>query len=311
MTTEVTKSEIEEAELVSVQPYEQNDRALFDVQIATAKRYPRNIKRATENALSIVTLDEETAKSCHYSVPRGGKAITGPSVHLAKIIMQQWGNLRAEARVIAVDNKQVTSEAVCFDLETNIAVKVQVKRSIMTNKGRMNDDMITVTGNAANSIALRNAIYNVIPRGIVDKVYNAAKDVITGDVSNEQKMNAKRLQLVSELKDTYGLTDAEVLFPVGKSAISQLTKADLLTLYGIHTAIKDGDTNVDTAFRGKSDKTTPVIEVDHELERAVELFKTCKTVAELDEVFFQMEGPDLREDIRTKYAEIKATLPKK
>lgn len=308
MTTQSTDEE--SAEILEVGIYEQQDRAQFDVQIMTAKKFPRNIMRATNNAIAIVTMDAETAKVCTYSVPRGGKAITGPSVHLAKILLQQWGNLRVEAKVVNTDARQLTSEAVCFDLETNIAVKVQVKRSIMTRTGRMNDDMITVTGNAANSIALRNAVYNVIPRGVVDKVYGAAQKMITGDLSTEEKLIAKRKQVIDALKDTYNVTEDEILKSIGKAAQSQLTPDDIITLIGIGTAIKDGDTTVDFAFRGIKSETSATT-TDHELDRAKQLFTDCKTQKELDDVFAQMESPDLREDVRDLYAEIKKDLPKK
>lgn len=253
METQTQTQELEIVQQVSPDVVYQQDKAHIDVQISTAKAFPRNIKRATDNALAIVTLDAETAKTCTYSVPRGGKAITGPSVHLAKILAQVWGNLRVEAKVVDISQSQVTSEAVCFDLENNLAIKTQVKRSITGRSGRFSDDMITVTGNAANSIALRNAILSVIPRGVVDKVYNEAKRTITGDVSDETKLIAKRKQVVDALKDTYNVTEAEVLKAVGKAALGHLTSDDIITLIGVGTAIKDGDTTVDQAFRnGKS-----------------------------------------------------------
>lgn len=227
----------------------QQDRAAIDIQISTAKAYPRNIKRAIDNSIAIVTMDKETAATCTYAVPRGGKPITGPSVHLAKILAQNWGNLRVETKVIGIDFKHVTSQAVCFDLENNLAIKVEVKRSIMTKTGRMSDDMITVTGNAANAIALRNAVLSVIPKAIVDKVYGEAKSKITGDVSDKSKLLARRKQVIDGLKDTYSLTEAEILGAVGKAAIEHLTSDDLVVLIGIGTAIKDGDTDIETAFR--------------------------------------------------------------
>lgn len=227
----------------------QQDKAAIDIQISTAKAYPRNIKRAIENAIAIVTIDKETAETCTYAVPRGGKTISGPSVHLAKILAQNWGNLRVESKVVDVDAKHITSQAVAFDLENNLAIKVEVKRSIMTNKGRMNDDMITVTGNASNSIALRNAVLSVIPRAIVDKVYNEAKHKITGDVSNETKLIARRKQVFDGLKNTYSLTEAEILAVIGKASIDHVISDDLVVLIGIGQAIKDGDTTVDQAFR--------------------------------------------------------------
>jgi hypothetical protein len=246
----MTTEEIETAIQITPEIVYQQDKAAIDMQISTAKAYPRNIKRATENALAIVTIDAETAKVCTYSVPRGGKAITGPSVHLAKILAQTWGNLRIEAKVVAIDATQITSEAVCFDLESNLAIKTQVKRSITGRQGRFNEDMITVTGNAANSIALRNAILSVIPRSVVDKVYNTAKQVITGDVSDKNKLIAKRKQVFDGLKDTFSLTEKEILSAVGKAAIDHVTADDLVVLIGIGTAIRDGDTTVEQAFKG-------------------------------------------------------------
>lgn len=246
----MTTEEIETAIQISPEIVYQQDKAAIDMQISTAKAFPRNIKRATENALAIVTIDVETAKICTYSVPRGGKAITGPSVHLAKILAQTWGNLRIEAKVVAIDATQITSEAVCFDLENNLAIKTQVKRSITGRSGRFNEDMITVTGNAANSIALRNAILSVIPRSIVDKVYNTAKQKITGDVSDNTKLIARRKQVFDGLKDTFNLTEKEILTAVGKAAIDHVTPDDLVVLIGIGTAIRDGDTTVEHAFKG-------------------------------------------------------------
>lgn len=250
--------ELEIIQQVAPEVVYQQDKAAIDMQISTAKAYPRNIKRATENAIAIVTMDVETAKTCTYSVPRGGKAITGPSVHLAKILAQVWGNLRIEAKVVAIDATQATSESVCFDLENNLAIKTQVKRSIMGRNGRFSDDMITVTGNAANSIAMRNAILSVIPRAIVDKVYNAAKHTITGDISDETKLIAKRKQVVDALKDTYSITEAEILKAIGKAAIQHINADDLVVLIGIGTAIKDGDTTVEMAFKGAKVKDDPI-----------------------------------------------------
>ena len=252
---EITITEVQDASVI----YNQ-DKAFIDVQIATAKTYPRNLKRAVDNSIAIVTMDQETASTCTYSLPRGGKPITGPTVHLAKILAQQWGNLRCEAKVVEIGQKQITSQAVAFDLENNLAIKVEVKRSIMSKNGRFNDDMITVTGNAANAIALRNARLAVIPRAVVDKVYNEAKRTITGDLSDQTKLLAKRKKVFDGFKETYALTEQEILSAIGKAAVEHVTQADLVVLIGIGQAIKDGETTVNDAFRPK--QTTAMKDVD-------------------------------------------------
>ena len=132
----------------------------------------------------------------------------------------------------------------------------------MTKTGRMNDDMITVTGNASNAIAMRNAILNVIPKAVVDKIYNEAKNKITGDLSDDTKLTVKRKKVFDGFKTTYDVSEQEVLQAIGKAAIEHITQDDLVVLIGIGQAIKDGDTTVDMAFRPK--KTNALKEVKME-----------------------------------------------
>lgn len=279
--TEEQNSESLPIEVASADVVYSQDRAAIDVMIATAKQYPRNITKATNNAIAVVTMDKETAATCTYSVPRGGKTITGPSVHMAKILAQQFGNMRIQAKVINIDQKQVTSEAVCFDLETNLAVKVEVKRSIVDRGGkRFSDDLVTVTGNAANAIAMRNAIYAVIPRAVVDKVYKAAKQTITGDISDANKLIAERKKVISKLRDVYNVTDDEICGAIGKAAVEQINGDDLVVLIGIGQAIADGDTTVEDAFRSNKRKSKE----EHEKDRLEAMIKNAKTPEALDKL---------------------------
>lgn len=225
------------------------DRANIDAQVSTAKAYPRDLQKAVSNAIFISTMDAETASSCTYSVPRGGKPIKGASVHLARILVQCWGNLRAETKVIDITDKHIISQATCWDIENNVAVKVEVRRSIMTKNGRMNDDMITVTGNAGNAIAYRNAVFNTLPKSVIDKVYKSAMGVLTGDISDETKLIKRRNQVLENLKKAYAVTDEEILASVGKSKLEYIGADEIVILIGIGTAIKDGDTTIDEAFR--------------------------------------------------------------
>lgn len=276
-----SNEEVEVIQQVSPDVIYLQDKAQIDVQISTAKAYPRNVSKATNNSIAIVTMDLETAQTCTYALPRGGKPITGPSVHLAKILAQMWGNMRIDARVVSIDEKHVTSEAVCFDLENNLAIKAQVKRSIMTKSGRMNDDMITVTGNAANAISMRNAILSTIPRAIVNKVYNAAMRTITGDLSDKEKLIAKRKQVFDGLKDTFGLSEKEVLGAIGKAAMEHVTADDIVVLIGIGQSIKDGDTTVEQAFRSGHAAKTPPKSEDKEHERLEKMIHSATTEKQL------------------------------
>ena len=222
------------------------ERANVDSQVATAKQYPRSIKRSIDNSIVIATMDAETAQSCGYALPRGGKPITGPSVHLAKIIVSNWGNMRTESKVVQITDKQIISRGTAWDLETNVASAFEVRRNIVDSKGkRFSDDMITVTGNAANSIAYRNAVFSVIPRAMVDKVYKAAQKYITGDLSDEEKLIKRRTDAINYFNDEYGITEAEVIKLCGKHTVQQIKANEIALLLGMVQSLKDGDTTVD------------------------------------------------------------------
>ena len=226
------------------------DKANVDTQVATAKQYPRNISRAMDNSIALATLDNDTAQSMGYALPRGGKPITGPSVHLAKLIVSNWGNMRTEAKVVQVTDKEVISRGTAWDLENNVASAFEVRRKI-TGKGgvRFTDDMITVTGNAANAIAYRNAVFAVIPKGVVDKVYKAAQGLITGDLSDEDKLVARRMKAIKYFNDEYEIKEEEVVKLCGKQTVKQIRADEIALLLGIIQSLKDGDTTVDELMK--------------------------------------------------------------
>src|SRR5665648_449043 len=99
---------------IGVEVFEAQERAAIDTQVSTAKKYPRNLRKVLENSVVIATMNKETSQSCRYAKPVGGKNINGPSVHLARIIVQQYGNIRIQQRIKAIDARSVVAEAIAF-----------------------------------------------------------------------------------------------------------------------------------------------------------------------------------------------------
>jgi hypothetical protein len=222
-------------------------RAELDSQIATARLYPRSVKSAIDNIASLATYDEETAAECMFALPRGGKPIRGPSVRLAEIIHQSWGNCRVEARVIAVDrvNKEIVAEGTFHDLETNAAMRSVVRRRISDKRGRMfNDDMITTTGNAACSIARRNAILAGVPKVAWRKAYEAAVKVVAGDI----KTLSTRREGAIKAFAAYGVKPEQIFAVLNVESLEGITLEDIPTLQGMFSAIKNGETTVEEIF---------------------------------------------------------------
>lgn len=226
----------------------------FDMQIATAKRYPRNLSLVKQNSLAIVTMDRETAESCRYTLPRGGKNISGASVHLARILSQSYGNMRVQTRLKDIGQTTVTAEAIAFDLESNYAVSIEVSRSIVGNKGRYNNDMINTTGMAACAIAFRNAVFSVIPKALVNICYDKAAEIITGDLSDETKLIQKRNIVINYFIETYGVTKDEVLTAAKVRTENQIKQEQILDLKGLAQALKDGDVKVEDIFPKKPEE---------------------------------------------------------
>lgn len=244
---EVLHVDAQEMQVVQVDAVE---RANVDSQVSTAKQYPRSIKRSIENSIVMATMDTDTAQSCGYALPRGGKPISGPSVHLAKIIVSNWGNTRTEAKVVQITDKQIISRGTCWDLEANVASAFEVRRSIVDRYGkRFSDDMITVTGNAANSIAYRNAVFSVVPKAVVEKVYKSAQKFITGDLSDDEKLIKRRTDAINYFNDEWGITEEEVIKLCGKQTVNQIKADEIALMLGMVQSLKDGDTTVEDLLK--------------------------------------------------------------
>lgn len=216
-----------------------------EAQLDAAHKYPRKIKQFLDEAITLATYNEDIAASCIYSVPRGGKNITGPSVRLAEICISAYRNLHVGARVIGAEDKEVVSQGVCWDLEKNIRITIEKRRKITDKSGkRFNEDMINVTGNAAASIALRDSAFRVIPRTYVNVVYEAARSVAVGNAST---LSARRATVVEKLVKMGAMLD-RILARVGKSAVEDIGLTELEVLIGLGTAIHSGSEKLDDIF---------------------------------------------------------------
>lgn len=232
-------------------------RAEIDIQIATAKRFPRDIRRSLENIRSMSTIDQETMESMFYHLERKDKNgetvdIDGLSVRMAEICLICWGNVKAATRIISNDGKKITAQGVCYDLENNVAVSSDVSRRITTSKGfTYSEDMQIVTGNAAAAIAFRNSVFKVIPKSVTKKITDDIRAALASSISGANLMENrdKTLRAFAKLK----VTEDEILKYLGVGSRDEITVDMVIRLIGIGTAIKEGSTNVDEVFRAEEE----------------------------------------------------------
>lgn len=225
------------------------DRAEIDMQIATAKAYPRNVSEVLNKIATYATMDEETAADCFYMLRRNGEggksAIEGLSVRMAEIIAGAWGNMRVQTRIIGNDGKTVTAQGMCHDLETNLAVSVEVKRRITDKYGKTySEDMQVVTGNAASAIAFRNAVLKVVPKAITKKVIADVKEVAMGKALDLETSRQQMVQYFAKL----GVTEQMLLEYLDVRKREEIDKEMVFELRAVANAIKEGTTTVQDEF---------------------------------------------------------------
>lgn len=226
------------------------NRAEIDMQVATAKQYPRHLPTVLNQIQTYATMDVETASDCFYALYRknadgSDQVIEGLSVRMAEIIAGAWGNLRIATRIIGNDGKTITAQAVCHDLETNVAISTEVKRSILTKKGyTFSQDMQVVTGNAAAAIAFRNAVLKVIPKAVTKKVINEVQKVAQGQAMDLERQRQTLIQYFAKFNVT-----EQMIFDLFEIKLrDEIDKEKVMILKGLYNAIKEGTTSVQEAF---------------------------------------------------------------
>jgi hypothetical protein len=220
--------------------------AEIDQQIATAHAFPRKVRKCMDDLIAWTTLDEETAQSCFYSVPRAGGSVSGPSIRFAECLMNAWGNLRVGSRLVEVRHDRVVSEGVCHDLESNVAMKAEVSEAIVKSDGktRYTQDGISNSIGAAGAKARRNAILAGIPQAIWKPALMRAKQVAIGDAATLGERRKDALQKLASM----GVHQDRVLYRLNKSSVLEITLDDLMALGGAFVRCRDGESEVDDEF---------------------------------------------------------------
>lgn len=237
------------------------ERSQIDIQISTAKKYPRSVKAFLEEAQSMIAMNLETAEACNYKLKRkekggGTKFIEGPSIRLLEIAASAYTNLRYGSRIIGIDDDFVTAQGLAFDLQKNVAQTVEVKRSIRTREGqRYGTDMIMVTSNAAGSIARRNALNGVVPRAYIMHLADYAKQIAIGDIKS---LPERRQRAFDYFTKTLGVELAKVLAYLEQPSLEDCGLAELDTLTGLKTMLKENEITLEQAFDPKDEATQKV-----------------------------------------------------
>ena len=221
------------------------NRAELELQISTAKKYPRDIEKVLKLIKTYATMDTEAIEDYFYIMRRDGKLIEGLSVRMAEVLASSWGNIRVQTHIVGNDGKKITAQGSCYDLEHNLSVSVDVERSITNLKGKTySEDMQVLTGNAASSIAFRNAILKIIPKAITKKVINEIKQIAIGQDVN---IDVAREEIL-KYYDSIGVTQKQLFDYLSIGDIGDMNVNIVFELKALKNAIKEGTTTVKETF---------------------------------------------------------------
>lgn len=219
-------------------------------QIFMARQFPRNVFQSEQRILDNCKRPA-LAEVAVYSYPRGGTKVEGPSIRLAEVLAQNWGNLSFGVKELEQKNGESVAMAYAWDLETNVRqekVFTVPHSRYSKNKGLTKltdprDIYELVANNGARRV--RACILGIIPGDIVEKAVEECNRTMQGGGKGPLKDRVgKSLQL---FKEKYQVTQEQIETRFGYN-VDAFTERDLVDLGKIYNSLKDGMSKPDDWF---------------------------------------------------------------
>jgi hypothetical protein len=235
----------EDRELEDSQALVRLNKGELEMQMEFARKFPRSMDRVLKTLKDRTCYNQAIALEMSYSLPRGGKQITGASSRFAEILAASWGNNMSMCRVVGADDEWVRAQGIYFDCESNYRHGREVARRITDKDNRrFNQDMIGVTGNAAASIAFRNAVLNGIGKGVWYPTYLESQRVAVGTAESVVK---ERDAILTWAKQA-GVTGDMLFSTLQVQGVQDIIGEKFLALKIMQKEIMSGEKSLDEVF---------------------------------------------------------------
>lgn len=226
-------------------------------QIFMAKQFPRNVFQSEQRILDACKRPA-LAQTAVYRYPRGGQSVEGPSIRLAEVLAQNWGNLAFGIKELEQRPGESVAMAYAWDLETNVREeKVFTVPHTRKARGKIQklEDPRDIYELVANNGArrLRACILGIIPGDIVEKAVEECNRTLTGN--NKEPLKDRIAVALNAFKDKYKVTQEQIEKRMGYN-VSAFTERDYADLIKIFTSIKDGMSKVEDWFPKEEVKET-------------------------------------------------------
>lgn len=220
----------------------ENSRAMQEIQAAviSAKKFPRDTI-ASHRRIIESCKRKNLAEQAMYAYPRGGQQVTGPSIRLAEVLAQNWGNLSCGITELEQGEKESVMMAFCVDLETNYrkAVVFNVRNERHTKKGvyRLTDPRDIYENNFnLGARRLRACILAVIPGDVIDDALNECDKTLAGKSDEPLVDRAKKMLTAFE---SIGVSKDQLEVYLGKK-IEAILVPELVKMQKVYKSITDG-----------------------------------------------------------------------
>ena len=233
-------------------------RASQEVQAAVfmAKQFPRD-EDVAYNRIMQATTRHKLAEGAFYKYAKGGTDIFGPSIRLAEVLAQHWGNIETGVKEIERRDGESTAEAYAWDLETNTRVTKQFTvRHIRETKNKGSyalTDSREIYELIANQGARRQraCILAVIPSYVVEDAVESCQQTLQNDGT---PLNVKIEDAVNKF-GSIGVT-VPMLEEYAQRNVSAFDEIILNRLWGVYSSIRDGMSNVNDYFNKNAGNNT-------------------------------------------------------
>ena len=218
-------------------------------QIVMAKKFPRNEVQSF-NRIVQACQRRSLAEKAEYEYPRGGQKVTGPSIRLAEVAAQNWGNI--DFGIIELEQRNGESQVMAYawDLETNTRqTKIfSVPHIRSTKKGNVPlSDPRDIYELVANQGArrMRACILGIIPGDVIEAAVEQCHKTLEGAEKKPLKDVIREVSLYFQRDFNVPVEALEKYIGCRSEAFSM---NDCIRLRKVYNSLKDGMTKREEVF---------------------------------------------------------------
>ena len=287
-------AEFQTAVLKPVQTEAAISRQAQEVQAAMviAKKFPRD-ENAAYSKIMKACGRKNLAEAAVYEYPRGATKVSGPSIRLAEVLAQSWGNLDFGIVELEQRDGESTVMAYAWDLETNTRQSkvFQVKHERSTKKGiqHLNDprDIYEMVANQG-ARRVRACIMGVIPGDVIDDAVDECEK--TMKKGEKEPISDRIRKMIAAFSSEFNVSQPMIEERMGHK-VDAISETELVTLKKIYRSLKDGMSGIEDHFN----KST---QADRAPAKFAEKTPKAKTISD---ALAEIQAPVSEEEIREYY----------